>query len=263
MGQTATPAQQKAAQIIADARQNHTTLFGLPEDCAPGGLEDGYAIQRAFTDIWSDDVKGWKAGATSPQSQELFSTDEPFYGPIFGNDLLTGPAKLSSDPFHIYGVEAEVAFVLGRDLPPSTATLSQDEMADAVASAHIAMEFVSPRLDKPGGYGVSQLIADGAGNGAVILGPEIANWRNVDLSKVAARMVINGEEISSGTGAEVLGNPINALIWFVARAGGHGHTLKKGDVVITGTLTGLKMAAPGAEAVADFGDLGEVKLNLS
>jgi len=252
-----------AAAIIAAARADHKAIAGLPADCAPASSEDGYAIQKTFIDRWDDKLAGWKVGATAPQAQALFGTDEPFYGPLFARDILQNPAKLASQPFHVFGVEAEFAFIFSRDLPPNPEPLSRQSILEVLGAAHIAIEFVSPRLDKPTGYGVAQLIADGAGNGAVVLGPEIENWRDRDLSQDGAAMLIDGDEVAAGTGAEVLGHPLSSLIWFAARAGGHGHTVKQGSVVITGSCTGLKMAKPGAKVVADFGRLGQVSLNLT
>lgn len=252
-----------AAGIIAAARRGATAISGLPGACAPDGLEEGYAIQKAFIEAWDDPVAGWKVGATAPQSQALFNTDEPFYGPLFAGDILQSPAQLASAPFHVFGVEAEFAFVFAQDMAPNPEPLSRKAISDHLGAAHIAIEFVSPRLDKPAGYGVAQLIADGAGNGAVVLGPEIENWRGLDLTREGAAMVIGGRQVAAGTGADVLGHPLDALIWLAARAGGHGHTIKRGAVVITGTCTGLKMAEPGAEVTADFGKLGQVSLTLT
>ncbi len=252
-----------AAAIIAAARTDHSAICGLPADCAPAGSDEGYTIQKAFMGRWDDKLAGWKIGATAPQAQALFGTDEPFYGPVFARDILQSPARLDSDRFHVFGVEAEFAFVFDRDLPPNPEARSRQSIVEYLGAAHIAIEFVSPRLDKPAGYGVAQLIADGAGNGAVVLGPEIENWRDLDLSQEGAAMLIDGEEVAAGTGAEVFGHPLDSLIWFAARAGGHGHTVDAGSVVITGSCTGLKMAGPGTEVVADFGGLGRVSLSLS
>ncbi len=252
-----------AAAIFAAARTDHKAIDGLPADCAPACSEDGYAIQKAFINLWDDKLAGWKVGATAPQAQALFGTDEPFYGPLFARDILQNPAKLASRHYHVFGVEAEFAFVFAKDLPPNPEPLSRRAILEYLGAAHIAIEFVSPRLDKPAGYGIAQLIADGAGNGAVVLGPEIENWRDRDLSQEGASMFIDGNEVAAGTGAEVLGHPLSSLIWFAARAGGHGHTVKRGSVVITGSCTGLKMAGPGAGVVADFGGLGKVSLSLT
>ena len=250
-----------AAKIITEARRAHRIIYGLPDDCAPVDIEEGYAIQKAFMDAWGVDIAGWKVGATSPQVQAMFDDDEPFYGPIFAPDLLQSPASIAAEGHHILGVESEFAFTFARDLEPGVAP-GRDDIADYLGAAHIAIEFVSPRLDRPVAYGMSQLVADGAGNGAVVLGPEISNWRDLDLSKAGARILVNGEELAAGTGADVLGHPLEALAWFAARAGGHGHTIESGSIVITGTCTGLQMVEPGATVVSDFGKLGDVRLNL-
>jgi 2-keto-4-pentenoate hydratase len=41
-----------------------------------------------------------------------------------------------------------------------------------------------------------------------------------------------------------------------------GYFLKAGDIVASGTCTGLHFAAPGADVVADFGVLGRVEMRV-
>ena len=104
-----------AAKIIAEARRAHRIIYGLPDDCAPVDIEEGYAIQKAFIDAWGVDIAGWKVGATSPQVQAMFDDDEPFYGPIFPPDLLPSPASIAAEGHHILGLASELAFMFARD----------------------------------------------------------------------------------------------------------------------------------------------------
>lgn len=248
----------QAARLFAQARRQHDTIKGLPADLAPADLTRAYAIQDMLIDIWQAPLGGWKVGATNAAAQQLFATDQPFFGPVFADDIHQSPCVL--DPANLWGlgVESEFAFRFGQVLGPREAAYTRDEICDAVDALIPAIEVVSSRLDKPAGYGVGQLIADGAGNGGLVLGAAITDWRGIDLAAAGARLMVNGKERARGTGKEVLGHPLASLEWFVAQAHARGHVIEPGAIVTTGSCTGLHMLEAGDEAMADFGPLGQV-----
>ena len=61
-----------------------------------------------------------------------------------------------------------------------------------------------------------------------------------------------------GTGSLVLGHPFKSLVWLANNVGRLGHTLTKGQVLTTGSMTGIYQVPQGAEAIGDFGRLGRV-----
>ena len=93
-----------------------------------------------------------------------------------------------------------------------------------------------------------------------MLGPAVTGWQRGDLAARAVSLSLNGAHQRTGTGAEVLGHPLAALAWLANDRVAHGGGLKAGEVVTTGTCTGIVFAAAGDRARADFGDLGTVDL---
>ena len=93
-------------------------------------------------------------------------------------------------------------------------------------------------------------------------GPKIENWSEVDLSKAPAAMHLNGEKVAAGTGADVMGDPVDALRWAAEEAARIGMPFKAGDVITTGTMTGAVKVAPGDHVIGDFGDLGKVEITF-
>jgi len=253
----------EAARLIAQARRQHQTLNGLPSHLAPADLRQAYEIQDMLVDIWQAPVGGWKVGATNEAAQELFATDRPFFGPVFADDIHPSPCTLDPEKLWGLGVESEFAFRFGRVLGPRQAAYGRDEICDAIDALIPAIEVVSSRLDKPAGYGVGQLIADGAGNGALVLGEQIADWRGIDLAAAGAQLLVNGQQRAQGTGEQVLGHPLTSLEWFVAQAHARGHVIEPGAIVTTGSCTGLHMLEAGDEATADFGPLGSVSVRFA
>jgi 2-keto-4-pentenoate hydratase len=60
-----------------------------------------------------------------------------------------------------------------------------------------------------------------------------------------------------------MGHPLNALTWLVNDRSERGVTLMAGQIITTGTCTGLIFAKAGDVAVADFGILGEVRVTFT
>lgn len=253
---------EEAARLFAAARGDVRLLEALPEPLRPADAAEGYAIQDAFARLWGIEVAGWKVACTAAEQQRFLGVDEPFSGRVFAPYLLESPATLASAAFHMRGLEGEFAFRLGRALPPRAEAYDRDEVAEAVAALCPAVEVVDPRFQDWLAVGAPSLIADNAVNGALVLGPGTEDWRAVDLERHAVRMTCNGETVGEGTGAEALGNPLNALAWLANNLSGRGLGLEAGQVVTTGTCTGIHPAPPGARARADFGDLGEVVLRF-
>jgi len=73
-------------------------------------------------------------------------------------------------------------------------------------------------------------------------------------------MTINGALRGAGTGDRALGDPLNVLLWLVNQQSAEGRGLKSGEIVSTGTCTGLDPVLPGDRVQADFGELGTVEI---
>lgn len=254
---------QEAAELLLKARGDHRKLDGFPETCRPGTAEEGYQIQSALARLWGLDVAGWKIGCTTKEAMAFLKADGPFAGRIFAPYVLESPATVSHSAFHMVGAETEFAFRLGRDLAPGEAPFTRDRVADAVESLHPAIEIVNNYWSDWLAAGVPSIVADNGSNGGLVLGPAVPDWRSVDLTAAEASITIDGVEKGRGTGAMVLGHPLDALVWLANYLAGHGETLAAGQYVSTGTLTGMNPVRVGETAVSDFGPLGTVELRVT
>jgi 2-oxo-3-hexenedioate decarboxylase/2-keto-4-pentenoate hydratase len=252
----------EAAGRLAAAWRDGLRIAALPESCRPKTPADGYRVQDALTAALGSAVLGWKVGATGAAVRKLLGARGPFAGRVLAPRLYQSGIALPPGLYPNRGLEAEIAFVLAADLGPRKRPYTTKDVAAAVKQARLAIEVVDLRFALPASeVGVASLIADQGVNGALVLGPAIRRWRDLDLAAVHAAMRVNDAVVGEGSGAGVLGNPLNALAWLAnhrRRRGG----LAKGAVVTTGTLTGLHRAAPGDRALADFGRLGTVTLSF-
>jgi 2-keto-4-pentenoate hydratase len=67
---------------------------------------------------------------------------------------------------------------------------------------------------------------------------------------------VNGREVGHGTGADALGNPLNALAWLASARGG----LKAGEFVLTGSMVRTHWAARGDACAVEIEGLGRAEV---
>lgn len=255
-------AARNAAELLLKARGDHRKLERLPEECTPETVDDGMAIQNALADLWDQDVAGWKIGAASEAAMTMLKADAPFPGRVFAPYLLESPASVAAGAMHECAVECEFAFRLGTDLGPRDSDYTMDDIRDAVAMAYPAMELINNYWVNGMALGVEHLIADNGSNGALVLGDPIEDWQDRDLAAEGASLSVAGNHIAAGTGAAILGHPLNTLLWLANDFRKRGITLEEGHVITTGTMTGMTPCQPGDTAVGDYGELGTVQVTF-
>jgi 2-keto-4-pentenoate hydratase len=159
--------------------------------------------------------------------------------------------------------EAEFAFRLARDLPGTGESYAMTEVLSAVDAMHLAIEVPDSRYEDFTVVGAPQLIADDACACWFVLGgaaPE--GWRDFDLAQHNVYGFKNHEAASSGSGANVLGDPRLALTWIANEVVRFGDGLRAGDVVTTGTCIQPIAVQPGDHVRMDFGVLGAIETRL-
>jgi 2-keto-4-pentenoate hydratase len=265
-----TEACRRAAELLLAARRNLSPIAALPEDCRPTTAVEGYAIQAAGRTLRGGALAGFKIGATSQVARTLLATEEPFHGCLFADRIHDSPAILVAGDTNFRLIEPEFAFRLGTDLPARSAPYRRGELVEAIASLHPAFEVVTSAFGAAWtGAGMAQLIADNGAHACLVLGPAMADWRDLDLAAQEVVFEADGAEVGRGQGANALGHPLDALAWLAdlgvladpvtrVRRG-----LRAGDLITTGLVTPFAYAEAGAELRADYGSLGAVELSFS
>jgi 2-oxo-3-hexenedioate decarboxylase/2-keto-4-pentenoate hydratase len=251
-----------AADALLAAQRRHEALAGLPAAGAPRTLDDGYAIQDAVARRGAAPALGYKVGCASKASQALMKTTEPFAGRIYVERVYPSPATIRLADFFVFGVEAEFGFRMGRDLPSRAAPYTRDEVAAAVAAVVPVVEICDTRFADWKAVGVADIVADNAFHGGLVMATASADWRELDLATHEVVLSIDGTERGRGTGALVLGHPLDSLAWLASDLSRRGQALKRDDIVAAGTCTGLHFITGAARVVAAFGALGEVRFEV-
>jgi 2-keto-4-pentenoate hydratase len=249
-----------AAQLLADARFRLSRLNELPQQARPANTEEAYAVRELVVERWlahyGGGIAGYKIACTNSSAQQYLNLDGPFYGSLFSALTFNSPARLQAGDFFMRVIEAEFAFRMGRDLSPGTHT--RDQIADAVEGVLPGIEIVDSRYTSWTTMGASALIADNACHGAWVKGSLIKSWREIDLAAQPVQLMVNGNVVSKGSGAAVLGHPLNALKWLVDKLASRGVGLKAGEYITTGVTTDTYLAGTGDRIQADFGPVGSV-----
>jgi len=248
-----------ASAILWRHWQRRERLRELPDASRPRTREDGYRVQALLERRSATPLYGWKIAATSKAGQAHIAVDGPMAGRLLRERVVHDGGRVPFQGNHMRVAEAEFAFRMGIDLPPRPAPYHAREVVAAAATLHPAIEVPDSRYEDFTLVGAAQLIADNACADYFVLGPPAPDeWRSVDLAahRVAGR--VNDGPWREGLGANVLGDPREALAWLVNELSQLGITLAAGQVVTTGTCLVPLAVEPGDHVLADFGTLGRV-----
>ena len=252
------------AERIAELFRGRRPIEILPTDLYPANLDEAYAIRRVFQEIEETKgrgvIAGYKIGLTTPVMQRLCGVDEPCYGAIFACEVHHGQAKLAASDYCHLGVETEIAFRLGDDLPQGGAP---GEIAAAVESCMSAIELIEDLHHDYKRLDAAAMVAGNVWNAGVVLGNPVTDWRTQDLARATARLSINGQEIGSGNGGDVMGHPLNALAWLAEKLAAAGTPLRREMIVMTGSMVPIRYPVAGDRVVIEVSGLGSVELAVS
>lgn len=256
-----------ASELLWTHWQAGTRLAALPPEFRPQDRSAGYAIQACLEHRSDSPLYGWKIAATSAAGQRHIGVDGPLAGRLLAERVYADGDTLPFGGNAMRVIEAEFAFRMADTLPPRDEAYSSDEVLDAVAAMHLAIEVPDSRYQDFASVGAPQLIADNACAHDFVLGPEATgDWRTIDLAKQRVSARVEGPSGSSaceGHGANVLGDPRIALVWLANELSDIGEPLRAGQVVTTGTCIVPAPIAAGDRVDADFGDFGSVSLRFT
>ena len=257
----------QAAQELWQHWQAGSTLDNLPDHLRPATRAAGYAIQAALPQASGRSVRGWKIAATSAAGQSHINVGGPLAGRILSGQLLEPDATVPPLGNRMKVAETEMAFMFARDLPARSKAYAVDEVMEAVASLHPAIEIPNSRFAEFTAAGEAQLLADNACSHQFMLGtPAPDGWQALDLAThpVSARVTHrDGKQWErQGSGAAVLGDPRIALTWLVNELSGLGIDLQAGQFVTTGTCMVPLELREGDMVHADFGVLGRIGMRF-
>ncbi len=228
-----------AARMIAEAQNARRLIKEIPEAQRPKSLAEGYAVQdRVAADTGkaggiTDQLAGWKLGFGSANAMKGANLTRPVIGRVWKNRLVSPDAPVAVPATPPSLIEIEIAFTLGRDVAPG------DKLAgplDAVAKANIVSEIVYSRFEDRKTVGLPTFAADSVGFHALVIGHEV-DIKTLPAIVKTLSVTVDGKEVQrAATGDDAI-DPVVMLGHLMDHARERGLTLRKGDIVTTGTLS--------------------------
>jgi 2-keto-4-pentenoate hydratase len=247
------------AIILKVADQTKTSCPPIREYFEGKDLEKAYRVQEFIRDekiAKGQRIVGKKIGLTSEKVQAQLGVDEPDFGVLLNKmQIQDGDVLPFSELMQPKG-EAEIAFVLKKDLNERQHSI--EEIKSAIDHAVIAIEIVGSRIEN-WDIQITDTIADNASASHFVLGEKKTALENLDMQNCQMQMWVNGELASEGTGKACLGNPLNAVLWLADKMVEIKNPLKKGEIVLSGALGPMVDLKPGDKVEAEIKGLGKVE----
>jgi 2-keto-4-pentenoate hydratase len=269
---TAVPRIERAGEWLYEAHRSRAPFAPLPAELAPRDVEEAYTIQSEFVGVRAGEfgqVTGYKIALTTAAMRTMVGMSDSIAGNMLDKTILrfdaNAVARVRAADYVRLLVEFEIAFELAEDLPSFGAPYGRNRVAAAVAAAMPALEIADDRNADYSTLSAHALmmIADNAWNEGAVLGAPVKEWKGIDLAALRGVASINGAKVGEGLGRDVMGNPLDALVWLANHLAARGLGLWRGDTVITGSLVTSKFPKAGDHIHFDAGALGAVELQVS
>ncbi len=234
------PRDDGAAALLFRHRLDSRAFEGFAVGDSPVDEAEAYVVQESLHEKliaagWGD-LAGYKIGCTTSVMQGYLNISQPCAGGLFANCIQATPGVIDLDRYVRVGVECEIAVRIGADLPVSRSPFDISDVAAAVESVMAAIEIVDDRYVSSPSLSAPELIADDFFGAGCILGSESTGCDVSRLGQIDARLLVDGIEVGSGHGAEILGDPLRALVWLANTLADRGRGLRSADVVLLGSL---------------------------
>jgi 2-keto-4-pentenoate hydratase len=254
------------AKPLREAYGNGQPIAPIRDRLAAGDLAAAYAVQNINTRHWlkaGRRLAGRKIGLTSTAVQQQLGVDQPDFGMLFADMAVCDDEAVTLDRVLQPKVEAEVAFVLERDITTEQATMA--DVLRAVGYAVAAIEIVGSRIAN-WDIRLVDTVADNASSGLYVLGNtpmRLAGLAGLDLRDCAMQMTRADQVVSTGVGHACLGHPLNAVLWLARKMVEVGRPLQAGDTILSGALGPMVAVKAGDRFEARIAGLGSVRARFA
>jgi 2-keto-4-pentenoate hydratase len=241
---------EKAAAALDTADRSGVRLACLPEGCAPEMPADALAVQERVVALSGEAVAGYKIAR---------SGETVVWGVIYGRDIHTAPARIAAGRYPVGGIEAEIAYRFRTDLPRGKDAVPRNSLVDLLEPVPV-FEIVDSRFADYQGTPVIHRLCDRMSNGGLVVGGWTASLPE-DFSKMIVRLERNGATEFEGAGGHSRGDPLVPALELIAAEHRH-RDFVAGQILATGTFSGLRFGRSGDTFHADFGGRGGVDVSL-
>lgn len=253
----------KAAELFSWSRRVGAPIRIVPGDLLPKNLEEAYQIQIATVRLRGMGTAGFKVGLTNAEAQRGAGAAAPIAGRLVSADILRSPARIALPRDHLRIVEAEVVFEVGCTVSAADAPLSEADVYRCVRAAYAGIEICNSRLSCSVDAPLPAIVADNSNADRLVVGDRLTDWTVEALADARVTLTQRGQPAIDGTSRRVLGHPLKAVMWLVNWLGTRGEGLKEGDLIASGSCTGMTEVAPDDAVSATFGGTARVSVEFT
>ncbi len=253
----------QAAERLRGAEETKITCEPIRDLLGITNLEDAYAVQQINSELRLTEgakIVGSKIGLTAPVVQKQLGVDQPDFGSLWDDREIKDGGNISMSELMQPKAEAEIAFMLGKDLDKEGLTI--EELKDAIDYALVSIEIVGSRI-KNWDIKITDTIADNASASHWVIGSKKTLLKDVDLEHCKMTMTSNSETVSEGVGSNCLGSPLNAMLWLAQKMISLGNPLKAGHLILSGALGPMYNINEGDDITATIEGLGSVNVKFT
>lgn len=253
---------QQYAILLAEAEATKVGTAPLTSIDSELTVKEAYSIQLENINKKLEQgqkIVGKKIGLTSKAMQNLLGVGEPDYGHLLDSMVVENGGRISIEDVLQPKVEAEIAFILKKELRgPNVTTLDVLQATDYVVPA---LEIVDSRV-KDWKIKLADTVADNASSGYYVLGGKPTKIEEIDLELIGMVLTKNGEVVNTGVGAAALGNPASCVAWLANKLSEFDIPLRAGEVILSGALSAAEVATGGESFTARFAHIGQVSVRF-
>jgi 2-keto-4-pentenoate hydratase len=227
---------------------------------ASGRVRRPHGVQTAAIDAYGGNSFGYAVQATGALSRRQLWCEQPFFGSILDLEVTRSGGRFRL-PRGVLGAGCSFAFVIGRPYPDEGEEIDRDDVFDAVAEYRPAIDILGRRVPGSALLNTLTATADFALSVLHVLGSHVQEAA-ADLAAIEVTARIDGNIVGRGTGRDVMGHPLEPVVWLARELRARGRRLEAGDIITTGSCLGILQLTPGELFEADFGPLGGVGVEL-
>lgn len=254
---------QMAASQLSVAQKSKTPCAPIRNLIGETSQHLAYAVQQLVTHerlAQGSHIVGKKIGLTSLKVQQQMGVDQPDFGSLFNDMEVKNGGYLSFSETMQPKAEAEIAFVLKKNIEEKNPSLTAIE--NAIDFAVVAIEIVGSRIAN-WDIKITDTIADNASASHFVLGEIKMPLSAIDLVNCEMQLFQNNQLVSQGSGAACMGSPLIATQWLARKMVALESPLQAGDLILSGALGPMATIAVGDSLYATVEGLGGVHIHFS
>ena len=242
------------ADFLIKSHKDHTQ-WNVGTTLPLENLDDVYATQDLVTSALKADVRAWK---TSP-----LEDGTAFVGPIYATNIFVSGAQIPASKMHIIGIEGEIAFRINRDLPGQGHPYIRDDILASISEMLPIIELVDTRMINGMDQDLTLRMADNQSNYGIVIGDASSrDWNDINAKMAEVHLTVNNKSLFSGISSSPINDMFDLMVGTVNSCVKYDRPVRAGDIITTGSCTGIVFIEPDSKVVLDFPEIGQVKASL-